>query len=476
MKMTENEIVIDPVTRVEGHGKISVQLDGNGDVSGARFHVTQFRGFEEFLQGRPFREMPSMTARICGICSISHGVASAKACDMILGVEISDTARRLRELVQAAEILQSHALHFFYLASPDLLLGLEEDPGVRNIIGVIEKHPELARMGISMRKFGQGIFERLSGARIHIDYPIPGGVSGSLRESDRDKLLVEVQPQIEAGISALEIARRYCEEGGPEIEDFARFDSKHLGLVDDRGNLEFYQGNLRMKSPGGSILEEVDSKDYASIIAEAVENWSYLKLPYYAKERYPGGLYRVGPLARLNVCDGISTEVAGEAAADFKDHSEGGMVQSTMFYHWARMIEAVYTLERIRDLLEDRDICGTDIVRNCGQEKRTGIGVTEAPRGVLIHHYETDENGMIEGVNLVVATGHNNLAMNRSVEEVARKYIRGGTVREGILNKLEAAIRCYDPCLSCSTHAIGQMPLVVEIFSEDGEKVGEVRP
>lgn len=469
--MTAREIVIDPVTRVEGHGKISIQLDDQGKVSNARFHVTQFRGFEKFCEGRLFWEMPSIMPRICGICSISHGLASAKACDAILGVEITDTARQLRELLQAGELIQSHALHFFYLASPDLLLGMDVDPRERNVLRIIDERPDLAKMGIGLRKFGQTIFERLSGARIHIDYPIAGGVSGSLSAKDREYLLAQTPQQLKAAVTGLDLAKDYIEKGGREVEAFSKFRSMYMGLVDDRGGLEVYDGSLRLKSADGKVLEEVPSQQYASIINEGVEGWSYLKFPYYSKEAFPGGMYRVGPLARLNVCDGIDTPLAREAAMEFKQAGGNRPVHSTMFYHWARMIELLHFMEKAQRILEDESICGTDIVRSSQPRNTEGIGVTEAPRGTLIHHYHTNERGVITRVNLIVATGHNNLAMNRSVMEVARQYVDGGQISEGTLNKFEAAIRCYDPCLSCSTHAVGQMPLTVEVLSASGELV-----
>jgi len=469
--VTAREIVIDPVTRVEGHGKITIQLDEKGKVSNARFHVTQFRGFEKFCEGRLFWEMPSIMPRICGICSISHGLASAKACDAILGVEIPDTARKLRELLQAGELIQSHALHFFYLASPDLLLGMDADPKDRNVFRIIDERPELAKMGIGLRRFGQTIFERLSGARIHIDYPIPGGVSGSLSAKDRDFLVAEAKQQLKAAVTGLELARNYIEKGGREVEGFSKFRSMYMGLVGDGGNLEVYDGRLRLKSADGKILEEVPSEQYASIINEGVEGWSYLKFPYYSKQAFPDGMYRVGPLGRLNVCDGIDTPLAKGAAKEFKAAGGNRPVHSTMFYHWARMIELVHFMEKAQQILEDPSICSTDIVRSSQPRNTEGIGVTEAPRGTLIHHYHTNERGVITRVNLIVATGHNNLAMNRSVMEVARQYIDGGQLSEGVLNKFEAAIRCYDPCLSCSTHAVGRMPLTVDVLSPSGKLV-----
>jgi NAD-reducing hydrogenase large subunit len=326
-------------------------------------------------------------------------------------------------------------------------------------------------MGIGLRRFGQTIFERLSGARIHIDYPIAGGVSGSLSLKDRDYLLAQTKQQLKAAVTGLDLAKDYIEKGGQEVESFSKFRSMYMGLVNEEGNLEVYDGSLRLKSADGKVLEEVPSEKYASIINEGVEGWSYLKFPYYSKEAFPDGMYRVGPLGRLNVCDGIDTPLAREAAKEFKRAGGNRPVHSTMFYHWARMIELVHFMEKAQRILEDQSICGTDIVRSSQPRNTEGIGVTEAPRGTLIHHYHTNERGVITRVNLIVATGHNNLAMNRSVVEVARQYVDGGQIPEATLNRFEAAIRCYDPCLSCSTHAVGQMPLTVEVLSAKGELV-----
>jgi len=474
MNNETREIVIKPVTRVEGHGKVTIYLNQNGDVSDARFHVLQYRGFEKFCEGRLFWEMPLITSRICGICYTSHHIASAKACDAIIGAEITETARKLRELLQTGEIIQSHALHFFYLASPDLLFGMESDPQKRNIAGVLKEKPELGKTGIKLRKFGQEILERLSGSRIHINYAIPGGVRAALSDKDRRALLMGIDECITGVEVALELVKKYCKAEDEEIINFARFKSNYLGLVDEEGNLEFYNGKLRMRSNEGLIIEEKEIPEYTSIIEEAVEDWSYLKFPYYSKEGYPAGMYRVGPLARVNVADGISTPLAGEAMKDFKDYSVNGVVDSSMFYHYARMIEVLYALEKARFLLEDKKICSTDIFNASRHINSEGIGITEAPRGTLIHHYQVDDRGAIQRCNLIVATGHNNLAMNKSVLEVAKKYIKRGEVREGILNRIEVAIRCYDPCLSCATHALGQMPLQIKIVSHEGELIKEI--
>ena len=465
------KIVIEPVSRIEGHAKITIHLDDEGEVSDAYFHVLQYRGFEKFCEGRMFWEMPLITSRVCGICYTSHHLASAKACDEILGIEITETARKLRELLQTGEIIQSHALHFFYLASPDLLFGMESEPKRRNIAALIKEKPSLAKAGIHLRKFGQSIFERLSGSRVHINYAIPGGVNAALTDEDRRKMLEEIPNRIHEAEKAIEFVKDYCREHEDEALNFARFDSKYLGLIDEKGNLEFYDGKLRMKSENGSIIEELEPENYGSIINEAVEDWSYMKFPYYSKEGFPHGMYRVGPLARLNVADQISTPLAKNEMMEFKKYGENGIVNSLLLYHYARLIEILHALEKAKSLLEDQKICSRDIFQRARQSNNEGIGIIEAPRGVLIHHYHVNGHGVIQKCNLVVATVHNNLAMNKAIMEVARNYIKKDEIKEGILNRLEVAIRCYDPCLSCATHAVGQMPLQVQIISSEGKLI-----
>jgi len=469
---TINKIEINPVSRIEGHGKVTIQLDNAGNVDQVRFNVTQFRGFEKFVEGRVFWEMPVITPRICGICPVSHHLAAAKACDAILGVEIPPPAKKLRELLHLGQFIQSHAMHFFHLASPDLLLGFEADPASRNVIGLIAAAPDIARQAVMTRAFGQTIIQKLAGKRIHPSWAIPGGVNAALSGEDRDELLRNVDavfPVIHLGIKLI---KEYYAAHRDEVNTFANFESAYLGLVDRAGNLQFYDGLLRLKDRRGLVLEDgVDPADYLSLIEERVEDWSFLKFPYYRKLGYPAGIYRVGPLGRLNVADGISTPLANTELAGFRrfapDTEE--MVKGSMYFHLARLIELLHAAEKAKSLLEDPEILSTDIQVTSNRYNEQGIGVIEAPRGTLIHHYWVDRTGKILKANLIVATGHNNAAMNRSVYEIARLYIRNGDVREGILNRVEAAIRCYDPCLSCSTHALGQMPMAIEIVSPAGQ-------
>ena len=463
------KIEIEPITRIEGHGKVTLHLGDDGKVSEARFNVVEFRGLEKVCEGRLFWEMPLFICRACGICPVSHHLAAAKAGDAILGVQIPPTAKKLRELMHMAQYLQSHALHFFHLASPDLLLGFDADPAKRNVVGLIAEKPELAVKGVMLRKFGQQIIEMLGEKRVHPTFAIPGGVNRTLSHSQQEEILKQIDGAIADVQLAVGIIRDYLEKNRDEASTFAAFPSGYMGLTDEDGNLDLYDGTLRMRNDKGAILEDkLDPKDYLSIIEERVEDWSYLKFPFYKKPGCPDGMYRVGPLGRLNVVDRITTPLAGKEFKEFKKLSNTGIVEGSLYYHYARMIECLYAAERIKVLAEDELICSTDIWVTSGKINEEGVGVLEAPRGTLFHHYWVDKSGKITKANLIVATGHNNLAMNRAIYEAAREFIKDGKVTEGILNRVEVAVRCYDPCLSCSSHALGQMPLEIVIAEADG--------
>ena len=462
------KIVIEPVTRVEGHGKVTIQLNDQGNVDSARLHVVQVRGFEKFCEGRLFWEMPIITPRICGICPVSHQLASAKAGDAILGVELTPTATLLRRLLHMAQCVQSHALHFFYLASPDLLFGMDADPAKRNVIAVIGEHTELAKKGIAMRAFGQKIIEMLGDKRVHPNAATPGGMTKALSEENRAWIASGIDAIIADAQLALHIAIDYVKQNQAVADTFASFDTGFLGMVDAQGNVDYYDGVLRMKDARGKTLETgVAPQDYLSIIREQVEDWSYLKFPFYEKLGYPNGMYRVGPLARMNVADGYGTPLADKELKAFRAAAKS-VPQGSLYYHVARMLELLNTAEEIKALVQNPAITGKDIWITKPVVNEEGIGVIEAPRGVLIHHYRVNQAGAIQKANLIVATGHNNLAMNRAVYDVARTFIKNGNVTEGMLNRVEVAIRCYDPCFSCSTHALGQMPLEAVICGPDG--------
>jgi NAD-reducing hydrogenase large subunit len=466
-----SEIVVEPVTRIEGHAKITVFLDEGGEVRDAHFHVTQFRGFERIAQGRPVHEMPSLMARICGICPVSHLVASAKACDEILGVSVPPIAVKLRRVMNLAQIVQSHALSFFHLSSPDLLLGFDHEPMNRNILGVAERAPELARDGIAVRKFGQEIIERLGGKRIHPAWVVPGGVSAPLEPGQRDAILATVPDARARAVRTLEWFKANLASWVEEASVFGSFPSLYMGLVHEDGNVAYSDGELRViDGDGHALIRRGDPRPYWDYIGEAVEPWSYLKSTYYKPLGYPDGLYRVGPLARLNVADQLGTAAADAELADYRARL-GRYPSSSFQYHWARLIEILHCIDMLEDLLSDPSILGTDIRARAAINRQEGVGVSEAPRGTLYHHYRVDSDGIVQWVNLVIATGHNNLAMNRAVLQVARHYIKGNEVREGALNRVEAVIRAYDPCLSCSTHAVGQMPLEIDLVGPGGEVV-----
>lgn len=467
-------IMINPVTRIEGHAKITIHLDEDGAVNEARFHVVEFRGFEKFCEGRYFHEMPQITPRTCGICPVSHLLASAKACDAILGHEIPRPAKLLRELLHMGQIIQSHALSFFHLSAPDMLLGFDSDPAQRNVLGLIAQKPDIAVKGVRLRKFGQEMIKLTGGRKIHCEFPVAGGVNKPLSEAERDELLRGLPEAYAHTMFALELLQGYHEKNLAEVEDFASFDSNYMGLVQPDGSLELYNGNLRFCDPRGEIIhDQVNPAKYLDYIAEASEPWSYMKFPFITRLGYPTGMYRVGPLARLNLCSQIATPKANKELQTWR--KVGRVRTSTFYYHWARLIEILYALEHTEELLNDPEICSTDIIAPGPVVNHEGVGVVEAPRGTLIHHYWVDENGRIEKVNLIVATGHNNLAMNRAVTAVAKKYVKAQKLQEGMLNRVEAAIRCYDPCLSCATHAIGQMPMVVELVNAAGAVVDTMR-
>lgn len=464
----KKEIRIEHVTRIEGHAKITVYLDAVGEVSDARFHVTELRGFEEFCVGRTLWEMPALTARICGICPVSHILAAAKTGDAILAVKIPKAADLLRRLMNAAQFVQSHALSFFYLSAPDLLVGWDADPTQRNVFGLIEANPELARKGIRLRAFGQEIINRLGGKKIHPAWAVPGGVNRAIDEESLRFIKENLPEALETIKATLDLFKSSFTDEETRVM-LGDFPSMYMGLVTEDGTWEHYSGNLRVvDSDGKIVLDHFDPACYPEIMEEASEAWSYLKFPHLKSLGYPDGIYRVGPLGRINVCDRFGTPLADAELEDFRARATGRSGK-VFDYHYARLIEILASLERIERLIEDDRILSPRIRAEAGINELEGVGVHEAPRGTLFHHYRVDSDGVIEWVNLIVSTGQNNLAMNRSVKEIAKRYIHDGLFDERILNRIEGGIRAFDPCLSCSVHAAGQMPLVVELVGPAGE-------
>jgi NAD-reducing hydrogenase large subunit len=478
------KITIDPVTRIEGHARITIHLADDGSVERTQFHVQQVRGFEKFTEGRPFYEMPGITARICGICPVSHLLASAKACDGIMAVRIPPAAALLREAAHCGQFVQSHALSFFHLSAPDLLLGMDADPARRNILGLAAKHPDIAGDGIALRKFGQRVIERIAGERIHPSGIVPGGMAAPLSSAARDAILKELAEARAIARRTLDLFLAILERFAAEVESFGKIPTLYAALVSSggaglqtcagppgpAGSLGLYDGRIRFANPDGSTAAEIDPAQYAAYIGEASLSDSYLKAPYFKPLGYPGGAYRVGPLARLNVATRLGTPEADRELARFRD-GFGPIVESSFHYHYARLIETIYCLERLEQLMQTPAILDQHVRARAEVNSPEGIGVIEAPRGILIHHYKVDDRGAMVWANLVVATGHNNLAISRSIEQVSRAFVNGSKLQEGMLNRVSAVVRAYDPCLSCSTHADGRLPLKVELYDASGAKL-----
>jgi NAD-reducing hydrogenase large subunit len=467
-------ILIDPVTRIEGHAKISIMLDGSGNVSDAEFHVVEFRGFEKFCEGRPMSELAGITPRICGICPISHLLASAKAGDAILAVKVPPAADKLRRLMNLGQVIQSHALSFFHLSAPDFLLGWDTAPEKRHVFGLAAANPDLVRAGIRLRQFGQELIEVLGGKKIHPAWAVPGGVRSPLTEEGRNRMRGWVPEALATTKTALELFKKTLESHRKEAEVFGNFPSLFLSLVGPNDTWEHHDGYLRFVDSSGSIIaDQLDPQRYHEFIGESVQKSSYLKSPYYKPLGFPDGMYRVGPLARLNVCKQMGVPEADKELEHFKSFGRGAVISSFLF-HYARLIEILAAVEKIDRSLDDPDLMSEQLRADAGINNLRGVGVSEAPRGTLFHDYTVDRDGIVKKMNLIIATGQNNLAMNQTVAQIARHYIRGPEIPEPMLNRVEAGIRCYDPCLSCSTHAIGRMPLHIQLLGAGGEVLDEV--
>lgn len=462
-------IEISPVTRVEGHGKVTIHLDADNNVDEARLHIVEFRGFERFIRGRMMWEVPVIVQRLCGICPVSHHLAAAKAMDMIAGVdELPPTAEKMRRLMHYGQVMQSHVLHFFHLAAPDLLFGFGAPAEKRNIFEVLKQDPELAKRAVLMRKFGQEIIEATAGKKVHGTGAIPGGINRNLPIEVRNHFLETVTDMVQWSLDAVDLIRGYTLDHGDLVETFGIFPSNYMSLVREDGALDLYHGNLRaIDADGKPIFDQVPYTKYHELLVEDVRNWSYMKFPFIKSLGPDDGWYRVGPAARLNTAEFIDTELAGKAHTEFKAVTGGKPNPASLANHWARLIEVLHCVEKIRELLADPDLQGTDLVAK-GERREEGIGVIEAPRGNLIHHYKVDEHDQVTYCNLIVSTTHNNEGMNRAVKDVAVKHLsKRDKITEGMLNHVEVAIRAYDPCLSCATHALGQMPLVVDLVDAD---------
>ncbi len=468
-------VVIDPVSRVEGHGKVTLLLDDHDRVREARLHIVEFRGFEVFIEGRPYWEVPVMVQRLCGICPVSHHLAASKALDRVVGARpVPPAAEKLRRLMHYGQILQSHALHFYHLSSPDLLFGFDSEAGRRNIVGVAAEHPEIARQGVLLRKFGQEVIRATAGKRIHGTGAVPGGANRHLAVEDRDRLAQDAPQMVEWSRAAVGMIKRLHRADPGLYDTFGTFRAGMLSLVRADGALELYDGVLRGRDADGRVLfDGVSDQDYRSLICEQVKSWSYMKFPFLRAFGPEQGWYKVGPLARVQNCDFIPSPLAEAERQEFVAHGGGAPIHAPLAYHWARMIEMLHAAEVISALLGDPDLLAGPLTAE-GAHAREGVGIIEAPRGTLIHHYRVDDDDLVSMCNLIVSTTHNNQAMNTAIRAVASQYFDGRALTEGLLNRIEVAIRAFDPCLSCATHALGQMPMVLELAKADGTIVDRV--
>ena len=464
-----SRILIDPVTRIEGHAKVSIDVDAAGKVTDAHFHIVEFRGFEKICEGRPLEEMPGLMARVCGICPVSHALASSKAGDRILGVDVPVAAVKQRRLASWAQVLQSHALSFFHLSSPDLLVGLDAAPATRNLFAMAGSEVDFVRRGIRLRQFGQRTIELVGGRKVHPGWSVPGGVTATVTQSAVDELLPWIPELYESMRIALDRLKRTFEPLAAEIAGLGDFPSLFLALVDEEGNLEFYDGKLRLVDPRGAVVAEgLEPREYRSYLSEVSEPYTYVKPAFYSPLGEEKGMYRVGPLARLNVVKATGTPRADAELVNFRWLGKQGVVSQSFHYHYARLIEMLHCVERIEQALAEPELQWTRVRSWARPNHTTGVGCCEAPRGTLFHDYEVDLNGQVKKANLLIATQQNNGAMQQAVKQAAQRFVNPTALSEGMLNRVEAAIRCFDPCLSCSTHALGQMAMVVEVRGPDG--------
>jgi NAD-reducing hydrogenase large subunit len=469
-------VAIDPVSRVEGHGKVTILLDAQNRVQQVRLHIVEFRGFEKFIEGRPYWEVPVMVQRLCGICPVSHHLAASKALDHVVGAApITPSAMKIRRLMHYGQVMQSHALHFFHLSSPDLLFGFDSEVNRRNIVGVAAAHPDIAKKGVLLRKFGQEVIRATAGKRVHGTGSVPGGMNKHVNAADRALLQSDVQQMIAWSRDAVDIAKTLHAQNPALYDHFGAMRSNMLSLVRADGALDLYDGVIRARDSGGVMLfDGASDQGYLDLIEEEVKPWTYMKFPFLKSLGRERGWYRVGPLARVQNCDFIPSPLAEAQRREFLDWGQGRPIHGSLAYHWARMIELLHCMEVIAELLDDPDIGAGELMAQ-GPRRHGGVGVIEAPRGTLIHHYEVGDDDLVTMCNLIVSTTHNNQAMNEAVRSVAREYLDGQELSEGLLNHIEVAIRAYDPCLSCATHALGKMPLEVTLLGADGAVLDQVQ-
>ena len=482
------KLVIDPVTRIEGHGKVVVHLDDDNQVTDAKLHVVEFRGFERFIQGHPYWEAPMLLQRICGICFVSHHLCGAKALDDMVGVglkqgiNVTPVAEKMRRLGHYGQMLQSHQTAYYYLIAPEMMFGIEAAPEQRNIEGLIEANPELVKRAIQLRKWGQEVIKAVLGKRMHGISSIPGGVNKNLSIAERDRLLkgedglINMDQVIAYAVEGLELFYDYHEKYRHQVDSFGYAPALDMCLVNEAGDADYYHGQLRVQDADKNVVAQFDYHDYLDHFSEAVEEWSYMKFPYLKALGREAGSVRVGPLARMNITRSLPTPLAQEALERFQHYTKGKASQMTLHYNWARVIEILLAAEMIRDLLHDPDLQKDQLLLTPppGAWTGEGVGVVEAPRGTLLHHYRANESGEMTFANLIVSTTQNNQVINRTVRQVAQDWLGGkAEITEGMMNAIEVGIRAYDPCLSCATHALGKMPLHVSVVDAQGSVVDE---
>jgi len=482
------KITISPITRLEGHGKIEVFLDDKGNVEDAYFQVVELRGFERFCIGRPAEEMPRIVPNICGVCPTPHNMASTKALDDLYSVEPTPTAKLIRQLHYNAFYVEDHFVHFFFLAAPDFVLGPDSDPALRNIVGVVKKvGMDVGGKVIDVRKRCREIIKLIASKPCHPEGGLPGGVPRGITEEERKWIKETADFSVEFARFALEIFKQVVLDNKAYLKlvlsDAYKLNTYYMGLVDDSKRVNFYEGKLRVVNPSGAEYALFDYRDYISHIGEWVEPWTYIKLTHLKKIGWNGlnegegtSLYRVGPLARLNVAEGMLTPLAQKEYESMFDTLGGKPSHHTLAFHWARLIEALQAAEHMQRIADDPLLTSKDIRNMDLKLKRRGIGCVEAARGTLIHHYETDDRGIITKVNLIVATQHNAAPICLSVKKAAQAFVKGPEVKEGLLNMVEMAFRAYDPCLACATHNLpGEMPLTVNIRDRQGNLIRSVQ-
>ncbi|MHA2297888.1 MAG: Ni/Fe hydrogenase subunit alpha [Candidatus Hodarchaeales archaeon] len=471
---------IDPVSRIEGHAEIKLFLDENDKLTDAQVKIVEVRGFEKFLIGRPVEEMPLITPRMCGICHAPHHLCSGKAVDATFGLEPRDippTAFKLRKLMLYGSYVHSHILHFFYLAAPDLVMGPDSDPAKRNVFGLLEANPELVKKVIAARKVGQMITKAVGGRTVHPVTAVPGGQAHQLSIENRDKIERDIKDLLANFLpEAKNVAMSLFDQYADAIDSLGDVTTMHMGMVGKDGELEFYDGNIRLIDSNAGVIDVFKDIGYRNVIKERVQDFSYLKFPYYGKRSFDDGCYRVGPLARLNVVDKISTPIAQELFTEFRNKF-GRPANKSLLYNYARIIELTHSLEAIQDLITDPGIVGTKLRTPVKARQGDGVGIVEAHRGVLIHHYVTDRKGIVTDVNLIVATVGNNQAINKSVKTTAMDLIIDGNPAEGLLNRLEMIVRAYDPCFSCATHVLksGAVATEVKLIDSSGKVTRALR-